>query len=93
MIWESSLVIRSTDYGHQDTDFFFENSKLLGLGRQIGPNVFGAFGVFSIELCISPLSMFFIIQPLCLQKTKPLFPLPNIYLGLGFEFGQQRIGI
>ena len=31
------------------------------------------------------------IQPLFVQKTKPLYPHPNIYLGLGFEFGPQRI--
>ena len=30
--------------------------------------------------------MFSINQPLFLQKTKPLYPNPNIYLGLGFEF-------
>ena len=36
-----------------------------------------------------PLFMFSINQPLFLQKYKPLYP--NIYLGLGFEFGPQRI--
>ena len=35
--------------------------------------------------------MFSINQPLFLQKTKPLYPAPNIYLGLGFEFWPQRI--
>ena len=35
--------------------------------------------------------MFSINQPLFLQKNKPLHPNPNIYLGLGFEFGPQRI--
>ena len=40
---------------------------------------------------VSPLSMFSIIQPLFLQKTKPLFPYPKYFLGLGFEFGPQRI--
>ena len=34
--------------------------------------------------------MFSIIQPLFLQKTKTI-QFPNIYLGLGFEFGPQRI--
>ena len=34
---------------------------------------------------VRPLSIFSIIQPLFLQKTKP-----NVYLGLGFEFGRQR---
>ena len=40
---------------------------------------------------VSPLSMFSINQPLFLQKTKPLINIPNIYLGLVFEFGPQRI--
>jgi hypothetical protein len=37
--------------------------------------------------------MFSINQPLFQQKIKPLYPNPNIYLGLGFEFefGLQRI--
>ena len=54
---------RTTD---TQRDIFFENLKLLGLGRQIGPKFFGAFGVFLIEL------------------SAPI-------LGLGFEFGPQRI--
>ena len=29
---------------------FFEKSKLLGLSRQIGPKIFGAFGVFSANI-------------------------------------------
>ena len=43
---------------------------------------------------VSPLSMFSIIQPLFLYKTLSLYiHIPNIYLGLGFEFefGRQRI--
>jgi hypothetical protein len=40
---------------------------------------------------VSPLSMFSINQPLFLLKTKPYIQIPNIYLGLRFEFGPQRI--
>ena len=40
---------------------------------------------------VSPLSMFSIIQPLFLQKTKYYIQILNIYLGLGFEIGPQRI--
>ena len=72
--------------------FFHRNPKLLGVGRQFGQINFGAFGVF---ICthfgiLSPLSMFSINQPLFLQKS---IQIPNIYLGLGFEFefGPQRI--
>ena len=35
---------------------------------------------------VSPLSMFLIIHPLFLQKTKPLHPHPKYLFGLGFEF-------
>ena len=35
--------------------------------------------------------MFFVIQPLFLLKSKPYILIPNIHLGLGFEFGPQRI--
>ena len=41
------LCPRTTD---TQTEFFFKNPKLLGLGRQIGPKSFGAFGVFSAKL-------------------------------------------
>ena len=65
--------------------FFHQNLKLLGLGRQFGQINFGAFGHFGT---VSPLSMFSINLFLFLQKTKPVYILiPNIYLGLGFEFG------
>ena len=40
---------------------------------------------------VSPLSMFSIIQPLFLQKTKTLYPHPKHLFGMGFEFGSQRI--
>ena len=37
------------DYGPQ-RELFFENPKLLGLGRQIGPKILGAFRVFLAKL-------------------------------------------
>ena len=40
---------------------------------------------------MSLLSIFFIIQPLFLQKAKPLYQIANIYLGFEFEFGPQRV--
>ena len=61
----------------------------LGFGRQ-----FGALVVFSADLfgILSPLSMFSIIQSSFLQETIPFYiEIPNIYLGLVFEFGPQRI--
>ena len=59
--------------------FFHSNQELLGLGRQVGQINSGTFGVFSAKLSAPILVMFSIIQP-------------HIYLGLGFEFGPQRIG-
>ena len=50
--------------------FFFENPKLLGLGRQIGPKFFGAFGVFSADLS-API--------LVLWVPCPCFPLIKHY--------------
>ena len=51
-------------------------------------DIWGILGqTISTHFCtVSPLSMFSIIQQLFLKKK-----IPNIYLGLGFEFGLQRI--
>ena len=51
------------------------------LGGQIGQIYSGAFGVFSAELS-APMSMFSIIQPLFLQKTKLLYPRPKHLFGI-----------
>ena len=65
--------------------FFHWNTKLLGLGRQIGPKIFGAVGVFfplyqyPFWYCESLFHMFSINQPL--QKTMPS------YLNSKFLFG------
>ena len=78
--------------------FFLRNIKLLGLNRQIGQINVGAFGVFLVNLSAPilvlrvPCPCFPYNQPLFLRKTKP-FRIPQIYLGLGFEFefGPKRI--
>ena len=77
--------------------FFHRNPKNLGLGRQFGQINLGAFGVFLADLSAPVLVLrvhcpcfplinhhFYKIQSLYIQ-------IPNIYLGLGFEFGSQRI--
>jgi hypothetical protein len=71
-------MLEITDYGRPMKPFFIE---LLGLGKQIGQINFRAFGVISAEISVSthfgtesPLSIFSIIQPLYLQKTKSLHP-------------------
>ena len=81
-------------------NLFSSKSQILGLGQTIWADKFwGIWGIFGRFISThfgteSPLSMFFINQPLFLQKTKPVclyIHIPNIYLGLGFEFGPQRI--
>ena len=71
---------------------FLKNHKVLGLGRQIGQiNLLRYFG------SVSPLSMFFNIQPLFLQKTKPLYPHSKYLFGIGtylnLNLGRKELGI
>jgi hypothetical protein len=47
--WKPLRLFYLTDYGHPER-VFFQNPKLLGLGRQIRPKFFGAFWVFSAKL-------------------------------------------
>ena len=69
-------------------------SQTFGLGQTIWTDIFwgiwGTFGRFiSTDFgTLSPLSMFSINQPLFLQIY---IQIRNIHLGLGFEFGLQRI--
>ena len=56
--------------------FFHRNPEILGMGRQIGS--WSIWVIFSQTISthfgtLSPLSMFSNIQPLFLQKTKPLY--------------------
>ena len=73
MLW----TVNDTRHGLRmpNEAFFHCNPILLGLGRQIWQINTGAFGVFSAKLStpntVSPLSIFSLIQPLFLQKTKP----------------------
>ena len=74
--------------------FFQWNAKLLGLGRHIGRINVGVFFGRTISTypfaTVKSLSIFFIIQPLFLQKTKPLYPHPKYLIGIwiwaGFSF-------
>jgi hypothetical protein len=66
------------DYGRPMKTFFIEiqnfgawADKLWGIWGSFGQTISTHFGT------VSPLSMFFIIQPLFLQKTKPLYPYPK----------------
>ena len=69
----------------------------MGLGRQFGQINFRAFGVFSANLS-APIFVLWVLCP-CFslfdhyfyKKISLYIPIPIIYLGLGFEFGPQRI--
>ena len=77
--------------------FFHWNQELLGLGRRIGQINSGAFGVFLAELSAPilvqwvPCPCFPLFHHYFYKKLSLYIHIPNIYLGLGFEFGLQRI--
>ena len=77
--------------------FFHWIPKLLGLDRQFGQINFGAFGVFLANLSAAilvewvPCPCFPLFNYYLYKKLSLYIQIPNIYLGLGFEFGPQRI--
>ena len=82
------LMMQITDYGRPMKPFFIEIPNL-GFGRQFGQISFGAFGSILGRFisthfgAVIPLSMFSIIHPLFLQKTKTLYPNPKHLFGVG----------
>ena len=76
---------------------FHQSPKLLGWGRQFGQISFGAFGIFSANLLAPILVLrvscpcFPLINHYFYKKLSLYIQIPTIYLGLGFEFGPQRI--
>ena len=82
---------------HGLRSLFSSKSQTFVLGQTNWADKFcGIWGIFSGFISnhfgtMSPFSMFSINQPLFLQKTSLYIHIPNIYLGLGFEFGSQRI--
>ena len=73
--------------------FFHWNLELLGLGRQIGHMNYGTFGVFSDKLSAPILVQcpcFPLFNHYFYKKIRIYIHIPNIYLGLGFEFRPQR---
>ena len=68
---------------------FSLKSRTFGLGQTSWADKFwGIWGIFRQTISthlgkVSPLSLFSIIQPLFLQKTKPLYPHPKYWFGIG----------
>ena len=48
--FSKSFLQRQSPTTDIQKELFFKNSKLLGLGRQIGPKFYEAFGVFLAKL-------------------------------------------
>ena len=97
--WNAGRVVRimndckecAMDYGRPMKRFFIEISNIWALADKLG-GIWGYFQPIYQHLfwSVRPLSMFSINQPLFLQKSLYI-QIPSIYLGLGFEFGPQRI--
>ena len=87
----SELLVHTYIHTHTDYGRPMKNPKLLGLDRQFGQISFGAFGgIFSRFMSthfdtVSPLSRFFINQPLFLQKNKPSYQNPKYLFGIGIS--------
>ena len=88
-----TIIIVAMDYGHPEKVFFPKNLEFLGLGRHFGLKFFETFGVFSAVKKDSKnggARKFF--GPSYFDPALSLYiQLPNICLGIGFEFGPQRI--
>ena len=75
-----------------------QKSRTFGLGQTNWADKFwGIWGIFGLIISpwfgtVSPLSMFSIIQPLLLQKTKPLYPNSKYLYGFGFGFEFEFVG-
>ena len=74
------LLTKGMDYGRQMKPFFIKFPKVLTWADKF----WGIWGIFGSRFgTVSPLSMFFINEPLFLQKTKSLYPNPKYLFGIG----------
>ena len=81
------VIIEGTDYGRPMKPFLTE-INFLAWEDKLGHKFWGIWGIFGQTISthfdtVSPLSMFSVIQPLYLQKTKPLYPHPKYFFGIG----------
>jgi hypothetical protein len=81
-----------TDHGRPMKPFFIKVSNYWAWAEKKN---FGAFGLFSANvsglILVSPSPCFLLINHYFYKKLSLYIHIPNIYLGLGFEFGPQRI--
>ena len=88
------LSPRTTD---AQWSLFSLKSRTFGLGQtNWAVKFWGNWGIFGRTISphfgvVSPLSMCSIVQPLSLKNLSLYICIPNIHLGLGFEFGPKRI--
>ena len=85
------ILQKCTDSGRPMKPFFIKIPNFWAWADKFG----GIWGIFSqtinSDFCTaSPLCMFSINQPLFLQKLSLYIQIPNIYFGLGFEYGSQK---
>ena len=83
----------NTDYGRPMKPFFIKIRNI----RPWADNL-GRLGIFDQFISthfgtVSPLSMFFINQPLFLQKTKPLYLYPKFIWYWDLNLGCKELGI
>jgi hypothetical protein len=76
--------------------FFIEMPNFWAWAENLTDNFIVIWGIFGQFISthfdtVSPLSMFFINQPLFLPKLSIYIQIQNTYLGVGFEFGPQRV--
>ena len=82
-----------TEYGRPTKHFFIEIQNFWAWADKLGRKNAGAFGVFSAELSAPILVQWPFFPKFNYYFYKKLsfsIHIPNIYLGLGFEFGPQR---
>ena len=91
------MVVVCTDYGCPIKPFFVEIPDFCAWADNLGRQILGVFRVFSDLLSAPnlvlrvPCPCFSLINHYFNKKLHLYKEIPNVYLGLGFEFGPQRI--
>ena len=81
-------IVTATDYGHSERVFFFGNPNFRAWADKLGRTFLGHLGYFRP---IYRHRIFPLINHYFYKKLSLYIQIPNIHLGLRFEFGPQRI--